>query len=354
MHIPTVKEPPLIGSMFHLQQDRLGFLTHLAAYGPVVRCHLGPLQVIAINAPDYIHNILVEHASDTWKGWPSHRAFVGNGIFISEGDFHRHQRKIMAPSFQPRTISTYAETMTSYPEQLAASWQDGQTIDMSSTLAALTANIIGKTVFDLDLFDETTELGRSINTVFRHAAYMMSHPLALPTTWPFPRNVSKDQAWNILRTRITTMIEERRANPKNRIDLLSLLIQAQEEGHHMSNEQLVDESMTIFLGGQETVASALIWVWILLNTHPAIAQQVQQEVSLLNGQTPTLQDLPRLPLCLQVFKETLRLYSPAPALPRQALRDIAISDANGEQTYQIRAADHHQYPRDPPKPSILS
>src|SRR5579883_2298382 len=134
--IPSLKEPPIVGSLPFLQRDRYGFLRKVAELGPVARCHMGPFPAIVFNRAEYIASLLVEHAKDTDKGFTQHRAFYGNGIIISEGAFHDKQRRIMAPSFTPRTIAGYANIMASYGERLAASWADGQEINLTKALMA--------------------------------------------------------------------------------------------------------------------------------------------------------------------------------------------------------------------------
>lgn len=333
--VPFLREPPLLGSILPLVRDRHAFLTLVEANGPVVGFHLGTLSTITLNRPEYVQSFLVSGSDNFDKGWTMHRSFVGNGVFISEGEFHRTQRKIMAPSFQPRTIANYATTMGQYAERLAASWEDGQEIVVGKQMNNLSMSIIGKTLFDEDMFSEADAMGQALVVVFNHAAHMVvNSPFSLPRDWPTPRNREKDRAWTTIRNRLQKMIDERRASPEDgREDFLSLLMRARyDDGSHMNDVQLMDEVSTLFSGGQETVATSLIWVWTLLCQNPSLYQKVQEEVdTVLGGRTPTYEDLARLPFCLQVYKETLRLYPPAIVVIRQALRDCTIE------------SDEHQY-----------
>jgi cytochrome P450 len=335
--IPYVQEPPLLGSALKLRRDRFGLLEQLAGLGPVGGFHLGPLAVVAFNDPRFIHSLLVEHADDFDKGWTQHRAFVGNGVFISEGAFHAKQRKIMAPAFQPRQVAGYADVMASYAEKLAQQWQNEQEIEASRAMSAVTLSIIGKTLFDENVFTETDELGKSLKIVFDHAAHMVISPW-IPPNWPTPFNRAKDRAWETIRNRLQRMIDERRAHPTPRSDFLSLLMEARDdEGQPMDDAQLMDEASTLFSGGQETVANAMTWAWYLLASHPDIYQAMQAEIDgALAGRTPTLADLKQLPFTLQVFKEVLRLYPPAPVTIRQALRDVIITDQEGKERYLVK------------------
>ena len=337
--IPYLHETPLLGSVVTLNKDRLGFLTRVADLGKVGGFHMGPLNVVTFNDPHFVQSFLVDHAKDFDKGWSMHRSFVGNGVFISEGDFHAKQRKIMAPSFQPRQIADYANTMAMYGEKLVESWRDGEEVSLGKAMNAITMSIIGKVLFDEDMFSEADAMGQALLVVFNHAAQMLTSPFSLPGNWPTPRNREKDHAWEIIRNRLQVMIDERRSHPVERNDFLSLLMNARdEEGQPMDDVQLMDETSTLFSGGQETVATALLWTWYLLSQHPDISQAVQEEVDrVLQGRSPTYEDLKQLPLCLQVFKEALRLYPPAPAIIRQALRDCVITnDQDTDERYLLK------------------
>jgi cytochrome P450 len=152
------------------------------------------------------------------------------------------------------------------------------------------------------------------------------------------------------------MIDERRANPEERDDFLSILLRAREDdGSTMSNEQVQNEALTLFGAGHETTATALSWVWYLLATHPEVYRRVQAEVdSVLLGRTPTYGDLPRLPYCLQVLKESMRLYPPVYAVARSALHDVELGDYKINQGVGVIAAFyaiHHRsiYYPDPEK-----
>jgi cytochrome P450 len=320
---------PFVGNLPQFTKDRLGLLQRVARAGDVYGMHFGPFPGILFNKPEHVHSILVEHAYDFDKGLAIHNTFrpvIGDGIFSSEGDFHRHQRKLMAPSFQPRHIASYADSMGHYGEQIQQSWLDGNIIDVNRQMTNLTMSIIGKALFDADVFSETDELGAAMTVTSEYVSHALSTLLPPPYNWPLPRNRRVHKAVQVLRSRIQRFIEERRNNPTARNDFLSILLQARDEdGKPMSDEQLMAECLTLFGAGHETTATALSWTWYLLCQHAESYQRVQQEVdSVLQGRTPTYADLARLPYCLQVFKEAMRLYPPAYATSRRALRDVEI------------------------------
>jgi cytochrome P450 len=328
--VPGIAELPLIGSLPEHTKDRLHLYLRVAQQcGDVGSFHFGPFRAVFFNTSDNVHRVFVEHANDFDKGAAIHNTFrpiTGNGLFASEGDFHRRQRKLMAPSFQPRHIISYADTMTHYSELIQQEWQEAETIDVSQEMTHLTMSIIGKVLFDADVFTETDELGAAMTTTLSHVSHSLSQLFPIPLSWPTKRNRNTRHAIAVLRGRIQKLIEERRLDTQERNDFLSVLLSStDDDGSHMSDEQVTDEALTLFGAGHETTATALTWAWYLLALHPDIYKKVQQEVdTVLQGRTPTYADLARLPYCLQVFKETMRLYPPAYAITRTPLHTIDI------------------------------
>ena len=324
--IPYIREYPLVGSLPAFLGDRLKFLLCMAEKDDVYGFHIGLVPMILFNKPEHAQSILVEHTDKFYKGRLMHKAFTGDGLFISEGEFHRHQRKLMAPMFQPRHIAAYAEMMVQSGERLQQEWQNGTVIDLNSQMIGLTMSVIGKALFDADVFNETDELGAAMSSVYEYTVHKLFSPLMPPLSWPTPRNLRYRKAIEVLRDRIQHMIDERHSSSTLRNDFLSVLLQAKDEdGKRMGDEQLMDECLTLFGAGHETTSAALTWTWYLLCQHPHVYQKVQQEVeSVLQGRSPKYDDLTRLPYCLQVFKETMRLYPSAAGIVREALHDIKI------------------------------
>lgn len=325
--IPHIPEYPLLGSLPSFMKERLQLLQRIAQKGSVSSFRIGPVRMIMFNKPEYIQYILVDHASDFDKGRIMHKALSGNnGLFSSEGDFHHQQRKLLSPPFQPRHISSYADTIGYYGEQLQKKWRNDERIDLNQQMISLTLSIIGKILFDADVFSETNELGAAMAVAFEHTVHVLTSLYSPPLSWPTPHNHRTRLAVQQIENRIQRMINERRNNTIERNDFLSILLQARgDNGEVMSDRQVMDECITLFGAGHETTAAALAWVWYFLCQNPTIYQKVRQEVdSVLEGRTPTFADLPHLPYCLQVFKETMRLYPPAAAIIRETLHTIEI------------------------------
>ncbi|GCE21368.1 cytochrome P450 [Dictyobacter kobayashii] len=157
--VPFAHEHFLLGSYRDFLQDRTDFLLRLTQQGDVIGFRIGPVPMLLFNKPEHAQHILVEHAEDFSKGRLMRRAVGNNGLFVSEGEFYRRQRKLMSPCFQPRHIASYADTITSYAEHIMGEWEDGAVIDINHYMIRFTMSIIGKVLFDTDFLSETDELG---------------------------------------------------------------------------------------------------------------------------------------------------------------------------------------------------
>jgi cytochrome P450 len=312
------------------QQDRLALYQRVAREcGDVAQVHFGPFPLVIFNTPELAHAVLVEHDQDFDKGLTLHRAFTpvaGQGLINNEGESWRRQRKLMAPAFAHRQIATYADIMTAYTERAQAGWAEGAELRIDQEMMRLTMSIVGKALFDADVLEESDELGAAVTVAMSYLQYAITHIFPLPLSIPTPRSRQTRAAMALIDRRLAAMIAERRASGVERGDLLSLLLAARDEtGAGMSDRQLRDEAITLFLAGHETTANSLSWCWYLLAQHPALYARLQQEVdTVLAGRAPTFADLPNLPYALQVFKEAMRLYPPADGVTRTALRDVEI------------------------------
>lgn len=327
--IPAIKEPPLIGSLRDIQKNRLGLYQKMAALGDISLAHFGPFPGVFINSPEMVHELLVEKAHDFDKGYSQRRAFTiltGDGLLVKEGTDHQKRRKLMAPAFAYRRVAHYAEVMAEYTERLAQKLQDGALINLDKEITALTMSIVSKALFDAEISEEADELGEAIVIGGKQVEHFLVHLFPIPTAIPTPRNRKAKKAVEIVQQRVQAIIDERRRSGEDKGDFLSMLLEVQDEnGQKLSDEDVRDEAMTLFLAGHETTATALAWTFYLLMQHPEIYGRLQQELdSVLQGRTLNFADLEKLPYAMQVFKETMRLYPPASALLRYALRDTTL------------------------------
>jgi cytochrome P450 len=334
---PSVLPPgpsPVIPAvnLFAFRRDPIKFLTGLAdRYGDLVYFKLGPQPIAMINSPDYIRDVLVTHNKNFMKSEGLQRAkrLLGEGLLTSEGEFHLRQRRLAQPAFHRQRIASYAATMVEYSARACDQWRAGATRDVARDMMRLTLAIAGKTLFDTQVEGEADEIGEALT-----ATIELFNRLTLPFAQllerlPLPMNKRFQKARERLDATIYRIINERRASGEDRGDLLSMLIHARDEegdGAGMSDEQLRDEAMTIFLAGHETTANALTWTWYLLSQHPEIEAGFHAEVDeVLKGKLPTAEDFPRLRYTEMVFAESMRLYPPAWIIGRRALGDYQIN-----------------------------
>jgi cytochrome P450 len=312
----------------------LPFFTSLArTYGDIVTYRMGGEQVFLVSDPHLIKDILVTHNRKFMKGRGLQRAkrLLGEGLLTSEGEHHLRQRRLMQPAFHRDRIAGYGRTMVSYADRLRNRWQQGATIDVAQEMMGLTLSIVGKTLFDADVEGQAKEVREALKGVME-SFWMMMLPFAdLIEQLPFPRMRRVRASRERLDAIIYGLIAERRASGRDHGDLLSMLLSARDEesapsaGGGMTDTQVRDEAMTIFLAGHETTANALTWTWYLLSGAPDVESRMYQELDrVLMGRLPTVADIPSLSCVERIVTETMRLYPPAWIVGRRALEPYAI------------------------------
>ena len=312
-----------------LRRNPLAFLEGLARdYGDVSRFRLGPVFVYLVNDPELIRSVLVTRADAYHKGRALERAkrLLGEGLLTSEESVHLRQRRLMQPAFHRERISGYGETMVRYAERATERWKAGETIDVHREMVGLTLAIVGKTLFDADVEGEADEIGGALTEVMELFQRLLMVPFGeLLEKLPLPSTRRFERARGRLDATIGRLIAERRRNPRDRTDLLTLLILAQDtegDGGGMSDARLRDEAMTIFLAGHETTANALTWTWHLLSQNPEVEALLHEELDRdLGERAPGVSDLPRLRYTEMVLSEAMRLYPPAWIVGRRAVVD---------------------------------
>jgi cytochrome P450 len=328
---PGPRGSPLWGSLFHMRRDPLRFFLETAqAYGDVVRYRMGRRLGFFFGHPDQIRDVLVTHQHSFMKGrglqWAKH--FLGEGLLTSEGEFHRRQRRLSQPAFHPQRLQTYGAVMSEYAVRARERWQAGAELDLHREMMALTMAVVGKTLFDADVEGEADEIGASLSAIIALFPRFSLPGAGIIHFLPLPSNFRFFRARTRLDATIYRMISERRGSEGDRGDLLSMLLLARDEegdGGGMTDRQLRDEVMTLFLAGHETTANALAWTFYLLSQHPRAETRLHAELdAVLGGRPPSAEDIRELRYTEQVFAESMRLYPPAWGVGRRALRDQPI------------------------------
>lgn len=332
---PGPRTWPPIRLLFQMQRDMLPFLAGLARdYGDIVYFQAGPRPIYLLNHPDFIQDVLVIHDRKFRKSQALQRAkrVLGEGLLTSEGSYHLQQRRLMQPLFHRRQIGAYAESMVKHAARLSdpastQAWQDGATLDIHAEMMKLTLAIVGETLFQQDITGEAQAVGVAMEALTRNFRRLLSPLAPLLNALPTAENRHLRQSQAELDRIVAQLIAERRGQ-KDGTDLLSLLLAAHDsggDGRPMTEAQVRDEVLTLLLAGHETTANALTFTWWLLAQHPAVADQLYEELAqVLGDRLPTVADLEQLRYTRRVFSEALRLYPPAWIVGRQALENHTI------------------------------
>jgi cytochrome P450 len=310
----------------------LSYLMNLTQkYGDVARLRFFHIPVYILNNPEHIEQVLVTNNRSFIKPvdfrLPFFRGIFGNGLLTSEGDFWRRQRRLAQPAFHRNRIAEYGRVMTDYCEQMLGTWQEDETRDLHQEMMVLTLKIVIKALFNVDAERDVVLMSQLSDELIKMFELQDSSLWLAHNFLPTPANRRFRRTLKRLDQYIYAIIRQRRQNGEDTGDLLSMLLQAQDEdGTGMSDRQLRDEVMTLFIAGHETTALALSWTWYLLSQCPEVEAKLVAELeSVLGGRSPQVEDLPDLRYAEAIMKETLRLYPPAWAFGRQAAEDCEIA-----------------------------
>src|SRR5215216_322562 len=338
---PTARVPlgprgnPVLGSIGDIYRDRLSFVLDVAStYGEVAQYRVAHTRMYQVSSPEGVGRILHDNHRNYSKDvatFGTLKLFLGNGLFTSDGDFWRRQRRLAQPAFHRRRVAAFGGLMTDATLEMLDRWRPladrGQPLDVATEFSRLTMEVVTRALFSTSVEGDIGTIGGAIATLLDDVTFRFTFPFYPPLKVPTPRNRRFLVARATLDEIVYGIISGRRRSPGEHDDLLALLMEAREEdtGEGMSDKQLRDEVITLFLAGHETTANALTWASYLLSTHVDVARRLQAEVDEeLEGRVPTASDLPRLPYTRMVIDETLRLYPPAWITNRRAIQDDTI------------------------------
>jgi cytochrome P450 len=359
--IPRIAAAGPLTHTLMLRKDPLGFLRELSRGGDIFRMRLLDKVVVVLTGPAALQQGLVEGAAALEKSSLTRYLLyplAGEGLFTSRGKLWRRQRRLMAPIFPPAQIACFADCMVVSAQRGADTWTDGATVDLWRETTRITMAIAGMTLFGAETFSDADELGAALteslrwiddqkttllplaqialrDSLERFAERMPGRLGALSASlagrlhgpvllWGAADRRMKE-AVALLDRRVHRMIDERRTEGQPSRDLLGRLLAARDEddGAAMSDKQVRDEVITLFLEAHETTASAMAWAIYLLVRAPEVYRAARAEADAL-GRPPRHEDLPRLKLALRVFKESLRLYPPLPTFTRDARAELTV------------------------------
>jgi cytochrome P450 len=322
----------LLGVMPEFNRDSLAFIERLARdYGDIVSTRFFYVPAYFLYHPDYIEQVLATNSRNFVKPLsfrtPFFQRLVGNGLLTSEGEFWRRQRRLAQPAFHRERINAYAHVMVKDTEEMLTAWRDGEIRDTHRDMMRLTMEVVTHTLFNTNVSDDADKVARALGILVEPFGSQATLKWILDNRLPTLTNRRFHKVAAQLDEVVYRIISQRRASgDQDQGDLLSMLLQAHDEdGSQMTDQQLRDEVITLFLAGQETTALTLTWAWYLLAQHPEAEKKLWQELEeVLGGRAPEAEDFPKLKFTEMVAKEAMRLYPPAYVVGREAVNECEI------------------------------
>jgi cytochrome P450 len=315
----------LIESAIGFTTDPLGFVgNRFRKYGDVYYVPNAKGGFYVMRHPEQVHAVLVTHAAKMRK---EHSAFellsrvVGEGLLTTDGDVWRRQRRMLQPAFTQARLAAYAGTMVEETARVRDSIRAGSELEVSREMMELTLRVVCRTLFSHDVTGETNEVARAM-VVLQDS---VSRPDLLPQWLPTPHRRRFRDAVSAIDRIVFDMIRERRRATNAPPDLLQSLVTAVDEegGVGLSEREVRDQLVTLFLAGHETTSHALTWTWYLLSQNPAAERALHEELDRVVGDRLPKFDDP-LPYTEQVIKEAMRIYPPVYLLARRTAEEVEL------------------------------
>ncbi|MFE0593066.1 cytochrome P450 [Micromonospora echinospora] len=332
-HPPGPKGVPVLGNLPGLGRGMVEFMTETATHGDIASFTIGPTRNYLLSSPEHIHDVLVLRRDKFTKDPHDLRTlgrWMGRGLLTSDGAHHRRQRKLVQPAFRHRRMTGYGEIAVDSSLRQIEGWRSGEVHDMHHEMMKLTLNVVSRSMFGSGVSDEEALKVQRAVAGLQDVAINISKFGMLVSPWLLlPLHQLLKRGTRVLDRAVMRIIAERRASgAEDQGDLLSMFLTAQDEddGSGMTDQQVRDETVTIFVAGQETTANGLTWAWYLLSQHPEVAEKLGAELDeVLGDRPPTAEDLPRLRYTGMVFKEALRFCPPAWTLnKRTPVEDVEL------------------------------
>ncbi|MDB5283901.1 MAG: cytochrome, partial [Bacteroidota bacterium] len=299
-------------------------------YGGISGAKAGPFSFVFLSDPDYIeHMFLNRDIYIKINEGGNLKYLLGNGLLTSEGEFWLKQRRLMQPLFHKQRLSGFVQKIADATNEMMTGWESTglNNLNFYREMNQVTLDIVGQTLLSTNLKGDFAKVNRALTAVLEAVNRKRGKMFRIPQWVPLPSQIRLNRNRKVLEDTISEIIEKRKADKNHFDDLLSMLIEVEDADtkERMSDKQLRDEVLTIFLAGHETTANALAFTFYLLAKHPEIKKRVQQEIeTVLKGAELNYELLGKLEYTTMVIKESLRLYPPAWVTVREAAKEDVI------------------------------
>lgn len=302
---------------------------------PAVFTRLGGVMRVHLADPALIHEALVKNAHLLGKGEDVRRALgpaLGQGLLTADGDHWKWQRQSVAAAFRHEKLLELLPVMIDAARRTQQRWHASPAgdIDIGHEMMRTTFDIIVETMMSGGHGIDIARVEQSITDYLKPTGWTFALAMLGAPEWlPHPGRRKARAAVDYLRSSLATVISERRQNPIERNDLVSMLLEAKdpETGRMMSDTEIIDNLLTFITAGHETTALGLAWTFHLLSQNSDVERKVIDEIEAVTAGEPVAADhIARLTYTRQVFSEAMRLYPPAPVVTRTALQDFRLGE----------------------------
>ncbi|HUB67192.1 MAG TPA: cytochrome P450 [Candidatus Methylacidiphilales bacterium] len=332
--IPGPRELPFVGSVYGRFRSPLAFFESLKRdHGDAARFRLFNERFVLFSDPALVNEVLLTKQDSFRKGraLEGARHFLGNSLLVSEGEEHTQQRRLIQPAFHRGRIAGYAEAMAKLARQWTDGRREGEELDLAVEMNRLTLAVVGETLFGSQVDADAHAVAESLTVVIENFSRMLLPFWKLTQRLPTSANRRLREAQRRLDATVFRLISARRREGRDYGDLLSMLLAAEDAENpqkRLTDSEVRDQTMTLFLAGHETTANALAWTWHLLARHEEARARMKMEIETALGpdRLPDLDDTARLPYTRTVLSESMRLFPPVWVIGRRALEDVTIGE----------------------------
>ena len=353
--VPGPREWPLVGSAHRRMRSPLAFFEELGRrHGRAARFTMFRERFLLLNDPALVNELLVtkQHLFRKGRALEGARIFLGNSLLVSEGEEHRRQRRLIQPAFHRGRIEGYVRVMAQRAREWTDARREGEALDLAVEMNRLTLAVVGETLFGSQVDAEAHAVAESLTVVIENFGRMLLPFWKWTRRLPTPANRRLRDAQAQLDATIFRLIQDRRASGRDHGDLLSMLLAAEDADlpqQRLTDVEIRDQAMTLFLAGHETTANALGWTWHLLSRHEDVRRRMKEEIDAALGpeRLPELADMARLPYTTAVLSESMRLFPPVWVIGRRALEATQIGEFEVPRRTLVLASQYllHRDPR---------